>query len=85
MSIAPKPEDFPRFVADMREAMSQDYDWTDSTTLADGTTIGYRQIGSGSGLILLPGGFQASQHGMRLTTAISDVFTVSVLDRRGVA
>ena len=29
MKVAPKPEDFPRFVARMREAMSQDYDWTE--------------------------------------------------------
>jgi pimeloyl-ACP methyl ester carboxylesterase len=29
MSVAPKPEDFPRFVAKMKEAMSQDYDWTE--------------------------------------------------------
>jgi pimeloyl-ACP methyl ester carboxylesterase len=29
LSVAPKPEDFPRFVAKMREAMSQDYDWTE--------------------------------------------------------
>jgi pimeloyl-ACP methyl ester carboxylesterase len=29
MSVAPKPEDFPRFVANMKEAMSQDYDWTE--------------------------------------------------------
>jgi pimeloyl-ACP methyl ester carboxylesterase len=28
MSVAPKPEDFSRFVAKMKEAMSQDYDWT---------------------------------------------------------
>lgn len=29
ISVAPKPEDFPRFVAKMKEAMSQDYDWTE--------------------------------------------------------
>lgn len=29
MRVAPKPEDFPRFIARMREAMSQDYDWTE--------------------------------------------------------
>lgn len=28
-SVAPKPEDFPRFVAKMKESMSQDYDWTE--------------------------------------------------------
>jgi pimeloyl-ACP methyl ester carboxylesterase len=27
--VAPKPEDFPRFVTAMREGMSQDYDWTE--------------------------------------------------------
>ena len=29
MSVAPKPEDFHRFVAKMKDAMSQDYDWTE--------------------------------------------------------
>ncbi len=29
MSVAPKPEDFPRFVAKMKEAMGRDYDWTE--------------------------------------------------------
>src|SRR5436309_14953891 len=27
-SVAPKPEDFPRLVYNMKEALSQDYDWT---------------------------------------------------------
>ncbi len=29
MHVAPKPGDFPRLVAEMREAMSLDYDWTE--------------------------------------------------------
>ena len=29
MRVAPKPEDFSRFVARMKEAMSQNYDWTE--------------------------------------------------------
>jgi pimeloyl-ACP methyl ester carboxylesterase len=29
MRVAPKSEDFPRLVAKMREALSQDYDWTE--------------------------------------------------------
>src|SRR3984893_2871339 len=29
MRVAPKPEDFPRLVTNMREALSQDYDWTE--------------------------------------------------------
>lgn len=54
-----------------------------SVLSADGTTIGYRQIGSGPGLILVHGAMQASQHYMRLATALSDAFTVYVPDRRG--
>lgn len=54
-----------------------------STTSADGTTIGYRQIGSGPGLLLLHGGLQSSQHYMRLAAALADTFTVYVPDRRG--
>jgi pimeloyl-ACP methyl ester carboxylesterase len=56
---------------------------TGSTTSADGTTIGYRQIGSGPGMLLLPGGMQASQHYMRLATALADTLTAYVVDRRG--
>ena len=56
---------------------------TGSVTSADGTSIGYRQIGNGPGLILLHGGMQASQHYMRLAAALSDAFTVYVPDRRG--
>jgi pimeloyl-ACP methyl ester carboxylesterase len=54
-----------------------------SLTSADGTTIGYRQIGSGPGLLLLHGGLQASQHYMRLAAALADAFKVYVPDRRG--
>ena len=32
ISVAPNPEDFPRFVANMREALSQDYDWTEQVS-----------------------------------------------------
>src|SRR6266480_615141 len=55
---------------------------TSSVPSADGTTIGYRQIGSGPGLLLLPGGMLASQHYMRLATALASAFTVYVVDRR---
>jgi pimeloyl-ACP methyl ester carboxylesterase len=49
----------------------------------DGTTIGYRQMGSGPGVVILHGGGLASQHFMKLGTALSDAFTVSIPDRRG--
>ncbi|PKL67653.1 MAG: esterase [Methanobacteriales archaeon HGW-Methanobacteriales-1] len=55
----------------------------DSVTSYDGTKIGYRQIGSGPGIILLHGGINASQHLMKLATLLSDEFTVYIPDRRG--
>ena len=56
---------------------------TGMVTSADGATIGYRQVGSGPGLILLHAGMHASQHYMRLAAALADTFTVYVPDRRG--
>jgi pimeloyl-ACP methyl ester carboxylesterase len=32
LRVAPKPEDFPRFVVTMKEAMGQDYDWTEDVS-----------------------------------------------------
>lgn len=55
----------------------------DSVTSKDGTKIGYRQMGSGPGIILLHGGVNASQHLMKLGTLLSDEFTVYIPDRRG--
>ena len=56
---------------------------TGTVTSADGTTIGYRQVGSGPGAVLLHGGMQASQHYLRLAAALCEQFTVYVPDRRG--
>ena len=56
---------------------------TGSVISADGTVIGYRQLGSGPGLILVHGGMQASQNFLKLSEALADMFTVYVLDRRG--
>jgi pimeloyl-ACP methyl ester carboxylesterase len=50
---------------------------------ADGTTIGYRQYGSGPGLILVHGGMQAAQHLSALAVGLADQFRVFVPDRRG--
>jgi pimeloyl-ACP methyl ester carboxylesterase len=50
---------------------------------ADGTTIGYRKLGRGPGLILLHGGMMAAQNFMQLAAALSDSFSVFVPDRRG--
>src|SRR5450759_5002316 len=56
---------------------------TSSVTSSDGTIIGYRQLGSGPGIILLHGGASASQGYMKLGTLLSDTFTVYIPDRRG--
>lgn len=56
---------------------------TGSVTSLDGTTIGYRQVGSGPGIVFWPGGMQAAQHYMRLAQALANTFTVSIVDRRG--
>lgn len=50
---------------------------------ADGTTIGYRQLGAGPGLLILHGGGRASQHYLGLATLLADTYTVSIPDRRG--
>jgi pimeloyl-ACP methyl ester carboxylesterase len=38
---------------------------------ADGTSIGYRQLGHGPAVVLVHGGMQASQDFMKLTTELS--------------
>jgi pimeloyl-ACP methyl ester carboxylesterase len=50
---------------------------------ADGTAIGYRQYGSGPGLILVHGAMQAAQHLAALAATLADEFLVVVPDRRG--
>jgi pimeloyl-ACP methyl ester carboxylesterase len=54
-----------------------------TVTSADGTTIGYRQLGRGPGLVLLHGGVNAAQHMVKLAQALSDAFTLYLPDRRG--
>jgi pimeloyl-ACP methyl ester carboxylesterase len=56
---------------------------TGSVTSCDGTTIGYRRLGHGPGLIAVHGGMQAAQNLMKLAEALADSFTVYLPDRRG--
>lgn len=58
-------------------------DRTGSAVSADGTVIGFRQVGRGAGVILLHGSMLAAQDLMSLATALADDFTVTVPDRRG--
>jgi pimeloyl-ACP methyl ester carboxylesterase len=54
-----------------------------TVTSHDGTNIGYRQMGSGPGLVLVHGSMASSQSFMTLATILSEDFTVYILDRRG--
>lgn len=56
---------------------------TGQVTSRDGTTIGYRQLGTGPALLVLHGGALSSQHYLRLAAALADRFTVVLPDRRG--
>ena len=55
---------------------------TSSVTSPDGTTIGYRQLGQGPGVLLLHGSMSSGQNHMQLAGALSRAFTVYVPDRR---
>jgi pimeloyl-ACP methyl ester carboxylesterase len=65
---------------DSEEATPGSTGWV---TSADGTIIGYRQLGRGPGVIILHGGLRASHHYMRLAQALADTYTVYLPDRRG--
>lgn len=54
-----------------------------SVTSQDGTTIGYRQIGHGPGLVLLHGSNVSGQDFTQLGEALADAFTAYLPDRRG--
>jgi pimeloyl-ACP methyl ester carboxylesterase len=55
---------------------------TDSVITQDGTTIGYRQLGRGPGLVLLHGSMSSGYNHLQLANALSDAFTVYIPDRR---
>jgi pimeloyl-ACP methyl ester carboxylesterase len=54
-----------------------------TVTSADGTTIGYRQLGRGPGLVLLHGMMESAHSHIQLAEALADTFTVHLPDRRG--
>ncbi len=56
---------------------------TGSLTSKDGTTIGYRQLGHGPGLVLLHGIMESAQSHTQLAEELAGDFTVYLPDRRG--
>ena len=49
----------------------------------DGTTIGYREVGRGPGIVLIHGGMMSAHSLVKLATVLSESFTVFIPDRRG--
>jgi pimeloyl-ACP methyl ester carboxylesterase len=66
-----------------RSCLSKEKYIKDFVISKDGTTIGYRQMGNGPGIILLHGGISSSQYFMKFGAVLSDEFTVYIPDRRG--
>ena len=56
---------------------------TKSTRSQDGTTISYRQYGSGPGIIVLPGALATAKDFDKLALALGRYFTVYTVNRRG--
>lgn len=56
---------------------------TGTVTSRDGTTIGYRQLGHGPGMVMLHGAMESAQSHMQLAEALADAFTLYLPDRRG--
>src|SRR5439155_6140452 len=56
---------------------------TSSVTSKDGTTIGYRQLGHGPGVVLLHGAMESASSHIALAELLADAFTVYLPDRRG--
>jgi pimeloyl-ACP methyl ester carboxylesterase len=50
---------------------------------ADGTTIGYRTLGEGGGVIVVGGVLRSARDYLPLARALGDRFTVHLMDRRG--
>src|SRR5438270_11574294 len=64
-------------IAEPRQAVTR------SVVSRDGTTIGYRELGRGPGLVVLHGAMESSQSHLQLAQALADGFTVYLPDRRG--
>ena len=56
---------------------------TGSVTSLDGTTIGYRRVGHGPGLVMLHGSMESSSSHLQLAQELADLATVYLPDRRG--
>src|ERR1700730_11268047 len=56
---------------------------TGSVASRDGTTISYRQLGDGPGVVVLHGAMESARSHVQLAEALANSFTVFLPDRRG--
>ncbi len=72
-------------VSDERQGLApvQERYSTGTVISTDGTRIGYRQLGTGPGLLVLHGSMESAESHMQLAEALADTLTVYLLDRRG--
>lgn len=70
-------------IAESPKAVAQEREDIHHVTSKDGTTIGYRQLGQGPGVVLLHGAASSGYNHVQLAEALADIFTVYVPDRRG--
>ena len=70
-------------VKNQSTATAQEHYTTGSVPSQDGTTIGYRQLGHGPGVVLVHGAMESAQSHMQLAEALAATFIVYVPDRRG--
>jgi pimeloyl-ACP methyl ester carboxylesterase len=63
-------------------ATAREHYTTGSVTSQDGTTIDYRQLGHGPGVVLLHGTASSGYNHIQLAEALADAFTIYVPDRR---
>jgi pimeloyl-ACP methyl ester carboxylesterase len=67
----------------MEQAMSGERVAIDSMVSRDGTTIGYRRVGEGPGLVVLHGAMSSGYNHVQLARLLADSYTVYLPDRRG--
>jgi pimeloyl-ACP methyl ester carboxylesterase len=65
------------------QSTTQERYTTGSVTSRDGTTIGYRQLGHGPGIVALHGAMESAQSHMQLAEALAGSYTIYLPDRRG--
>ena len=70
-------------VSEHSTAIVANQSMTASVTSKDGTTIGYRQLGHGPGLVILHGTAESSHSHIELAEALAHTYTIYLPDRRG--